>query len=98
MSNAQGHQLVPKKIFSKKNRMANDGKLCKTLIYDIPRQARVPAAIASDDASNCYNRIAHAMASLIFQAFGVPLTAVETMLRAIKNMKFFLQTGFGDST
>ncbi len=28
----------------------------------------------------------------------MPLTAVETMLRATKNMKFFLQTGFGDST
>jgi hypothetical protein len=34
---------------------------------------------------------------LIFQAFGVPLTAVETILGAIENMKFFLQTGFGDS-
>jgi hypothetical protein len=38
------------------------------------------------------------MALLIFQAFGVPLTAVEMMLRAIENMKFFLQTVFGDST
>ncbi len=37
------------------------------------------------------------MVSLIFQAFGVPLTAVETMLGAIENMKFFLRTGFGDS-
>jgi hypothetical protein len=50
------------------------------------------------DASNCYDRIAHAIASLIFQAFGVPLTAVERMLGEIENMKFFLQTGCGDST
>jgi hypothetical protein len=98
MSNARGHHLVPEEIFSKKNRMANDGILCKTLFYDIAHQARVPAAIALVDASNCYNRIAHAMALLIFQAFGVPLTAVEMMLRAIKNMKFFLQTGFSNST
>ncbi len=48
-------------------------------------------------ASNCYDRIAHAIASLIFQAFGGPLTAVKTMLCAIENIKFFLQTGFGDS-
>ncbi len=54
------------------------------------------AAIASVDASNCYDRIAHAMASLVFQAFGVPMTAI--MLGAIENMKFFLQTGFGNST
>ena len=91
---AQGHQLIPEEIFSKKNRMADDGTLCKTLFYNITRQARVPAAIASVDASNCYDQIAHAMASLIFQAFGVPLNAVETMLGAIENMKFFLRTGF----
>jgi hypothetical protein len=54
-------------------------------------------AIALVDASNCYNRIAHAMASLIFQAFGVPTSAVESILGAIENMKFFLRTGFGDS-
>jgi hypothetical protein len=36
------------------------------------------------------------MASLLFQAFGVPLTAVETMLGAIENMQFFLHTGFGN--
>jgi hypothetical protein len=77
--------------------MADDGTLSKTLFYDIIHQASVPAAIALVDASNCYDRIAHAMASLIFQAFGVPLTVVETMLGAIENMKFFVRTGFGNS-
>jgi hypothetical protein len=77
--------------------MADDGTLCKTLFYNISRQVWVPAAIALVDASNCYNRIAHAMASLIFQAFRVPLTAVKTMLGAIENMKIFLRTGFGNS-
>jgi hypothetical protein len=88
---------MPEEIFSEKNCMADKGTLCKTLFYDITRQARVPAAIASVDALNCYDRIAHAIASLIFQAFGVPLSAVKTMLGAIENMKFFLRTGFGDS-
>jgi hypothetical protein len=46
--------------------MAEDSTLCKTLFYDIMKQMHVPAAIASVDASNCYNRIAHAMASMIF--------------------------------
>jgi hypothetical protein len=77
--------------------MADNGTLCKTLFYDITKQARVPLATASVDASNCYDRIAHAMASMIFQAFGVPMTATESMLGAIENMKFFLCTGFGDS-
>ncbi len=98
MKNVRDHNLMPEEIFSKRNRMADDGTLCKTLFYDITRQARVPAAIASVDALNCYDRIAHAMASLVFQAFGVPTTAIGTMLGAIENMKFFLRTGFGDST
>jgi hypothetical protein len=38
------------------------------------------------------------MALLIFQAFGVPQSAVETMLGAIKKIKFFLRTGFCNST
>jgi hypothetical protein len=98
MVKAREHALMPKKIFSKQNRMADNGTLSKTLFCDLARQARAPTAIASVDASNCYDRIAHTMASLVFQAFGVPATAVESMLGAIENMKFFLRTGFGDST
>jgi hypothetical protein len=89
---------MPEEIFSERNRMADNGMLSKTLFCNLGRQARAPAAIASVDASNCYDRIAHAMASLVFQAFGVPATAVESMLGTIENMKFFLRTGFGDST
>jgi hypothetical protein len=96
LQNARNHNLMPEEIFSKKNRMVDDGTLCKTLFFDITRQTHIPAAIALVDASNCYDRIAHAMASLVFQAFGVPTTAIESMLGAIENIKFFLHTGFGD--
>ncbi len=98
MKNVRDHWLMPKEIYSKKNQMADNGMLTKTLFYDVTRQARVPAAIALVNASNCYDRIAHAMASLVFQAFGVPESAIGSMLSAIENMKFFLRTGFGDST
>jgi hypothetical protein len=97
MLNTHAHNFMPEEMFSQKNRMADNWMLCKTLFYDIARQTHIPAAIALVDASNCYDRIAHAMASLIFQAFGVPTSMVESMLGAIENMKFFLQTGFGDS-
>jgi hypothetical protein len=97
LQNARNHNQMPEEIFSKKNRMVDEGTLCETPFFNIARQARVAAAIASVDASNCYNRIAHAMALLIFQAFGVPTIAVESMLGVIENMKFFLRTGFGDS-
>jgi hypothetical protein len=97
MKNIHDHQLMLEEIFSKKNRMADNGTLTKTLSYDVTRQARVPAAIASVDTSNCYDRIAHAIALLIFRAFGVPASTIDSMLSVIENMKFFLQTEFGDS-
>ena len=50
------------------------------------------------DADNCYDRIAHPIASMVFQALGVPKEAVTSMLSTIQGMKFFLRTGFGDST
>jgi hypothetical protein len=96
--NARNHQLMPKEVFSKKNRMVDNGTLTKMLFYDVTCQVRVPTAIASVDASNCYDRIAHAIALLLFQAFGVPASAINSMLSTIENMKFFLRTGFGNLT
>ena len=77
--------------------MADDGTLTKILFFDVACQARTPAAIATVNASNCYNRIVHAIALLVFQAFGIPELAIESMLGAIEDMKLFLRTGFGDS-
>ena len=48
------------------------------------------------DAANCYDSIARAIASLVFQAFGVPEEAIETMLTVIEEMKYFLRTAYGD--
>jgi hypothetical protein len=96
MTNVRTCNLMPEEIFSEKNRMADDGTLCKILFYDITRLEQVPAAITFVGASNCYDRIAHAIVSLVFQTFRVPATAIERMLGAIENMKFFLRTGFGD--
>ncbi len=49
------------------------------------------------DADNCYDRICHPMASMIFQAVGMPTPAIVSMLSTIQDMKFFLRTGYGDS-
>ena len=45
--------------------------------------------LASIDAANCYDSIAHAIGSLICQSLGVPLKAVESMMSVIQDMKFF---------
>ena len=90
-----GH--MAEEIFSDKNRTVEEGCLTKVLFYNVLRQTRKNGAICSVDADNCYDRVAHAIVSLIFQAYDIPLTAAQTMLKAIQEMKFFLHTAFGDS-
>jgi hypothetical protein len=97
LANTRKHNLMSEEIYSKQNRMADNGTLTKVITFDIVRQTRCSAGIALVDADNCYDRIAHAIASLVFQAFGVPSTIVESMLTTIQEMKFFLRTGFSDS-
>jgi hypothetical protein len=58
---------------------------------------RRSAGISAVNADNCYDRIAHPIASLVFQALGVPQEAVVSLLSTIQDMWFFLRTGFGNS-
>ena len=90
--------MIPEEVYSERNRLADDRTFTKILFYDIVRQTRRPAGIAAVDADNCYDRIAHPNASLVFQAMGVPVATIKSMLTTIQEMKFFLQTGYGDST
>ena len=55
-------------------------------------------AVSSIDTSNCYDRISHAMMALTFAAFRVGTGPVLAMLKAIQSMKFYMRTGFGEST
>jgi hypothetical protein len=63
-------------VFSKQNRLAENGSQSKNLVYNIVCLLRWQAGMASADGENCYDRIAHPMASMIFQAFGVPMLAI----------------------
>jgi hypothetical protein len=97
LDDAQQHALMPDEIFSEKNRMADNGTLAKTFFYDLVCQSQRPAGLSLVNADNCYNRIAHAIALLVCQLFGVPQEAIGLMLRTIQEMKIFLHTAFGDS-
>lgn len=95
--NVRNNGLMAEEIFSERGRTAEDGALSKVLFYDIVRQSRKTAAINSVDAANCYDSIAHAIASIVFQACGVPEEGVHMMLSTIQDMKYFLRTAYGDS-
>ena len=97
LNNVRKYGFMPEEIYSEKNRIAEDGSLAKVLFYDMVGQSRIAAGLASVDAGNCYNSIAHAIALMTFQAFGVNKESVQAMLVAIEDMFFFLRTVFGDS-
>ena len=71
LNNTRFHVRMMEEIFSECNRMADDGTFPKTLFYEIVRVLRVPATKSSVDAANCYESIAYAIASMVFQSFGV---------------------------
>jgi hypothetical protein len=89
---------MPEEVFSERNCLANDGTLSKIIIFDIARQLRQPMGLALVDADDCYDRIAHPMASMVLQAFGVPTGPIRSMLLTLQEMHFFLRTGYGNST
>ena len=97
MSNVRNLGWMPEEIYSGKGKTADGGSLANVLFHDIVWQARDLAVLSSIDVSKCYDSIAHTLASLIFQAVGVPEEAIESMLTAIEEMKYFLRTAYGDS-
>ncbi len=98
MDTARKYKLMPEEIFSKKNHLADDCTLAKELFYNIVHQTCLPAGITAVDADDCYDGIAHPIASLVFPALGLPKEAGVSLCSMIQNMKFSLRTGFGDLT
>ncbi len=81
------YKLMPEEIYSKNNCLADDGTLVKVLFYDNVRQTRLPAGISAVDADNCYDRIAHPIASLLFQSLGILKEACVFFGRVLEILK-----------
>eukprot|EP00956_Cyclotella_meneghiniana_P041966 scaffold246845_cov46-Cyclotella_meneghiniana.AAC.2 len=97
MELAREYDMIPQEQYAEKQSDGQDGTFVKRLLTDLSRQMKTPLGIVSADAETCYDRIAHVFASLVFQAFGVLITAVMVMLGSIQHMKFYPRTGFGES-
>ena len=94
---ARDNKLVPEEIYSAKGKTAEDAILHQVLVYDLARQWKRPIVVSSVDASQCYDRIAHAPAALVMRAFKVAASSVVAMLRPIQRMRYYLRTGHGES-
>ena len=72
MNNVQAFSWMPERIYSEKGKTVYNVSLSKVLFYNIFRQARVADGLSSIDAATYYDSIAQVIASLVFQAVGVP--------------------------
>jgi hypothetical protein len=64
MKLARDNGLVPEEIYSEKGKTPEDAILQQVLVYDTAWKWRRPLLVASVDAAQCYDRIAHTVASL----------------------------------
>ena len=98
MATLKSTGMMPEEHFSQKQSLAEDACFDKILTLDLSRQTRLPMALVSVDAAQCYDRVNHLMMSLVWLALGVQRSAIAIILNCLQNMKIFTRTGFGDST
>lgn len=91
--------LIPAEIYgSRPHHQANICALNKVLTYDVLRQNHCLAALCSNDATACYDRIVHAVASLCMQRLGVCSKTCDVMLGTLQEVQHYISTAYGLST
>ena len=65
--------------------------------YDFIRQNKLSAAICSNDAKACYDRIVHTFASLALQQLGIPIGPIQVMFGTLQQLRHYIRTAHGDS-
>ncbi len=97
MDRAFQEDIVPVEQFAKHGSQAAHGVVASGLFCDIPRALHQMAAIESVVDANCYNAVAHPIASIALQSFKVRKVMVAMMLSVLQTMKRYLKTAFGHS-
>jgi len=90
--------LADEQYSSRKQKVAVFQCLNKGLFYDLLRFWKRPAALCSNDAKSCYDRITLLAAALSMCRFGAPIPAIQSMVTTIHRMNHHIQTAYGDST
>jgi hypothetical protein len=87
-----------KELFSQNGSTAEDVKFNETLMADLSTQARQPMIVTLADAAYCYDWVNHVIMSLVWLVLtNGNILAIVAALICLQTMKFFQQTGFGES-
>ncbi len=89
--------IIPAKQFAKRGSQATEGVLTSGLFCNIAWALHKTVAIESVDLANCYDAVAHPIASIALQSFKICKVMVAMMLYVLKTMTWYLKTAFGQS-
>ena len=96
MAHAEEHNLLAKEQYgSRKGHKSIDAGLNKVLTADICRQQRRAAALLSNDAKQCYDRMNHSPTALAMRAVGMPKEPVTAMFNTLQNAQHHVSTAYG---
>jgi len=93
----QSHLLADEQYGSRKFKSAIHQCLNKCLLYDTIHFKQQPAALCSNNAKTCYDRIMPLAAVLCLCQFWGPTLAVCSMITTLYEMQHHIRTTFGDS-
>ena len=98
LANAEKHKRLNRgQQGSRKGMRAAHAALKKTLWWDIVRYKRRPAALCSNDALSCYDRMVHNIVIMSMLSMGANISSLTSMFSALQNMKVKIRTSHGDS-
>ncbi len=89
--------IIPEEQFAKRGSQATEGVLTPELFCDIAQALHKTAAIGSVALANCFDAVAHPIASIALQSFKVCKVMVANMLYVLKTMTWYIKTAFGQS-
>jgi hypothetical protein len=95
MTQAKQLGVIPSEAYAKQGFRAVDCGLNKVLTADILRQHHLPAALCSNDAKQCYDRIVHAIAIICLQRIGIDENTCRVMFGSLQQMQHYVKTAYG---
>ena len=98
LEHVRSFNFIPQEQLAEKCNTAEDGVFIDVLKADYSRLRHLPLAIVAADAANCYDMVNHIILGMLLRALGVPSGPILAMLRTISTCRYFIRTGFGESS
>jgi len=94
----QMDEVVPEQYGSRAQKAAGTQCLNKRLFYDYMRAMRIPAALCSNNAKSCYNRIVLLIAALALCRLGAMVSVMQSMVSTLAQLQHHVRSAYGNST